>query len=39
MASQMNIYSADAVGAIPSALVVIVTLLALLGIVANVAMA
>ena len=35
----MNIYSADAVGVLPSALLVLVTILAILGIIANVAMA
>jgi hypothetical protein len=39
MATQLNIYSSDAVGAIPSALLVLMTILALLGIIANVAMA
>ena len=37
--TQMNIYSADAVGALPSELLVLVTILAFLGIIANVAMA
>ena len=37
MDAQMNIYSADAVGVVPSALVVLVTILTMLGIIANVA--
>ena len=39
MASTMNIYSADAVGVVPSALIVLMTVLALLGIIAGVAAA
>jgi hypothetical protein len=39
VATQINVFGADAFGAVPSALVVLMTILALLGIIANVAIA
>ena len=39
MATQMNVYASDGVAVVPSALLVLLTILGMLGIIVNVAMA
>lgn len=39
MSTQINVFQTEAFGTIPSALIVLMTILAVLGVIANVAMA